>query len=707
MTNYTLQDIFGCILGTLIFPLVLVFPGYALGHILNLFEFRKRLIFTRFLIGIVVSNAVVPILVFLEYRISSGVVVLSSLALLGVVWAFLLVQSLRSSQPLNPQIKRYQSIALLLGGIWILTATFYLVDIQIGDRLYFTVASHDLATRVSVVDAITRTGVPPVNPGYYPGHPVRLTFLYYFWYILASLVDQAGGAWVSAYQATMAGIIWGGISVVATLALYLRLRGPQSGGNAWRTPLLASQLFAVGGLDFIPVMILMIKSRVLYGATLLNGAVEGWNTPVMSWIHALTWVPNHVTGALACMTGSMVFLYAMNRDGRQQAVAAFIASLAFASAFGLSVWIMVTFGIFFALWMVSLALRKEYRRMVWWMALSGILALVFASPFIAGILQFGDAGTGGAPVEAYVRPFMLVHALLTDSPHWLQSFADLLLLPVNYLFELGFFLIVALLWLPRHSTTLRTNPFHFAEALLVVTVAVLLSFFRSIVIYVNDMGIRGWLLGQFILVVWAADLLTPAPANERDVPRILTRIKAFAAAQGMSGAISIFAVIGLLTSSMEISATRAWPMLVDMGVAGFPNNLSANTRLGARTLAARQAYDFVRARLPEDAVMQNNPIVFMDRPSGLYGSRQTAIADRTAYGVPPDTFSAAVEQIGKIFITRTAVNWTMIDEICGQYFIEAILVNETDPLWESLPRLEGQRPPLYKNGYYGLFTCGQ
>jgi hypothetical protein len=407
------------------------------------------------------------------------------------------------------------------------------------------------------------------------------------------------------------------------------------------------------------------------------------------------------------MAGLMCFLYAMKQNQRQRAAASILAGLAFASAFGLSVWVAVTFGVFFALWMMALLLQKEHRYIVGWMALSGVLALALASPFIAGVLQSTGPGAGGAPVELYIRPFSVVSEFLATSPNWLQSLINLLVLPVNYLFELGFFLIVALLWLQRYASTLRTNPIHFAEALLVGSVTVFLSFVHSTVIYVNDMGIRGWLVGQFMLVVWGTDLLASAPTEEGGAPRLFRQIKSFARSQKLGNALSILAVIGVLTSAMEITATRTWPMLIDAGIVGFPNNLSPDIRLGARTFAARQAYDFVSARLLETVVMQSNPTVFLDRPGGLYGSRQTVIADRTAYGVPPDVFSTTVNQIGQIFMAGNAVNWDKIDTICRQHFIEAILVSDTDPLWQALTVLEQQRSALYKNGYYALFICGQ
>src|SRR5688572_28846824 len=112
-----------------------------------------------------------------------------------------------------------------------------------------------------MVEAMTRTGVPPTNPSYYPGHPDKLKFLYFFWYILASAVDTIGGQLVDAQAAMIASVAWCGLCLMATIALYLRLRSTVSGVKVWQLSIFASQLLLVSGLDFIPVIGLLIKSK--------------------------------------------------------------------------------------------------------------------------------------------------------------------------------------------------------------------------------------------------------------------------------------------------------------------------------------------------------------------------------------------------------------------------------------------------------------
>ena len=82
-----------------------------------------------------------------------------------------------------------------------------LIDIPVGSRLYMNVVVHDHALRTAFVDAVIRTGVPPANPLYWPGHAVPMRN-YYFWYVLCAIVSKL--AHVTARQALDASCVWAG-----------------------------------------------------------------------------------------------------------------------------------------------------------------------------------------------------------------------------------------------------------------------------------------------------------------------------------------------------------------------------------------------------------------------------------------------------------------------------------------------------------------
>jgi len=358
LNNFTLQDIFGAALACALFALIFVAPGYVLGWLLDLFDFTRRTSAVRFVIAIVLSVAVSPIILFLVYHFTSAKTTILFLLLIGIVFSIILLKSKYASLP--EEATSFYRTALLVAVGWIIFAILFIVDIQWGDRLYYNVISYDFTTRVAIVNAITRSGVPPINPSYYPGHPVRLTFLYYFWYIPCSLAAQIGSPFVSGYTAMIASVAWCGLALMATIALYLRLRNPAGGSSStWKSSLLGIGLLLVSGLDVIPALLLIISSRVRYGYTFLNGDIEHWNEQITAWIGSVAWVPHHVAALIACLAALMLIHSVRGRRTSQQIKAGVIAGLAFASAVGLSVYVTLVFVLFWGIWMIVLFFQKE------------------------------------------------------------------------------------------------------------------------------------------------------------------------------------------------------------------------------------------------------------------------------------------------------------------------------------------------------------
>jgi hypothetical protein len=702
--NFTLIDLLGSTLAFVLFPLVLLFPGYVLGQALDIFEFKTRSRLGRLIIAIVLSNAVVPICFFLLYRYTSNLIILAVMVLFaagffaGEVFPLLRQVPFALSHKFNP-ISGYRQFAIALGFFWAIFSLLLLVNLQIGNRLYFPNVAYDYTTRVSVINAIARTGIPPVNPSYYPGHPVRLTFLYYYWYIPVSLINQIGGNYISSNQAMAAGVAWTGLAFIATIAFYL-YRRKSNAKHPWHAPLIGIPLLLVSGVDIFPVLIIELKARELLGHMIFNGQIEAWNMAIMSWLNALTWVPNHISATAQCITAMLAILTVSDGSGLKRVIAGTLAGIAFASALGTSVWVTLIFVIGWTIWAAALFLSRETRALGRSMTLSGAVGAAMSLPFIHDLVQSGGSSQSGLPIAFYVRPFLLTTILV---PERLQAIANLLLLPANYSMELGFFVVLGLYWLQHRSYFVRNNAgFIRAEMILLTTVILVATFVYSTVLQINDLGVRGWLLGQFVLLVWAVDVLElwlgGAPPTIRSVLGVIGK-------QGRPGrAIQLLLIIGILTTMLEAFSTRLWPLLVDWNVAGFPNDLSPDRHLGERTYAARLAFGYIEGHLPPGSIVQNNPNVSLDRPSGLYGDHQMVISDRTSYGVSADTFHYFQSNIAAIFVSDNS--WAEIDRRCNQYAIEVLIINDLDPLWKRLPVLERERPPLYQNQYYSLVRCG-
>ena len=210
--NFTVQDTLSLLYAILLFPTVMIFPGYVLGWLSNVFSFKQRTGLAQHVIALALSNALIPIILFLAFRFSSNHFGIGLIITFFISWVVIQIKLVRG-HGINLKPIRGNKLALLIGTVWIIFCILLLVDIQIGQRLYINAASHDFTTRTALIDAVTRTGIPPINPTYYPGHFERITELYYFWYILGSVVDSLGGSWVDARMALFAGITWSGLAL--------------------------------------------------------------------------------------------------------------------------------------------------------------------------------------------------------------------------------------------------------------------------------------------------------------------------------------------------------------------------------------------------------------------------------------------------------------------------------------------------------------
>jgi len=694
--NYTFQDILGSLLAFSLFSVIFMAPGYVIGWFLDLFDFSSRTTAGRLVIAIVLSVTLCPIILFLTYHFLAASATIFLLLLNGIIFSIILLASKKIlvSRGLN----RYSRITLLITLIWVIFSIFFLVDIQWGDRLYYNIVSYDLTTRVAIINAITRSGVPPINPSYYPGHPVRLTYLYYFWYIPCSLIARMGSPLVSGYTAMIAGITWCGLALMAVTALYIRLRNSDGMTKVWKSAFLGIGLFTVSGLDVIPALALMITSRFTTGGAYLDGDMEHWNEQITAWIGSVSWAPHHVAAMIACLAGVLLIQSIRDQGLSKQLKASLIAGLAFASAIGLSIYVTLVFILFWGIWMLTKFFFQKERRLSLLMALAGIIGAAAASPFLFGLIGGQNpTSSTGVPLTFSVRTFIPVLFFIPASPSLFLKIIFLFALPVNYFMELGFFFVMGILWIQRYRKALfKQNPFYLPEIILLSTTVFIGSFVQSIAIPSNDLGWRAWLPGQFILLIWSVDVINSLlPNGWMSTDRNTKSFNIFRL-------LRILIMIGLLTTAIDIGLLRIWPILVDANIAGFPSSLSPDTQLGKRTLAARLAYDTINRITPVNTIVQYDPGQRTNRPAGLYNDRQMAISDLTTYGVSLQEFKRQATSISDIFKEG---KWNAIDAECNKYYINLLVINDLDPLWKNLPVLVQQRKPIYQNQYYATFYC--
>lgn len=669
--NFMLQDVLSTLLGFLLFPLVLIVPGYVIGWWLDLFDFHRRLLHSRLALSLLLSFAVSPILFYLSTSLLSYVGTAIMVLALVLVCAGMILHD----KPAFPSVRNKAMIwVVACAGIWIVLALFSLVDIQLSEQLYYSVAGFDHATRISIVDAMTRTGVPPVNPSYYPGQPVQLSFLYFFWYILGGFVDYIGGSAVDARGAFFASAIWCGLGLMAVISFYLRLRSKEIRLDRWALAFTGIGLLTVTGLDIFPAILIMSNLK-----TSLPD-IEHWNEQVTAWMSSLLWVPHHIAALIAGMVAVMLVLSMQGLTRKRQFVLMAVAGAAFASAFGLSIWVTFVFVLFWGIFLLRNLWNKTDRPFVLPMMFAGFFALLLSAGFLAGIFSgLGSAAGagGGFPITLHVRSFFFVDIVTEGLPRALQAILRLLFLPANYFLEFGFYFFIPFLWFRHRKAEIKTNQF-WVELILFGSAFFVGTFMRSTLIVNNDLGWRSWLPGQFILLIWGVDVLS---SIKPDLPK-RTQVN-----------LIFLAVFGLLSTLLNLGLLRLEPVL-------------AGSEFGARVFSARKAYTTILQTLPENIVVQYNPNSYVNRPAGLYGMRQSAISDRTAYGISTEIYLERVAAVGEIFTLRDIFDWQPVDDLCEQYFIDVLVIEDTDPLWEALDVLTTDREPHYLDDTFAVFSCG-
>ena len=707
LTSYTAQDLAGIFAAFILFLSIFIAPGYIAGYLSDVFEFKKRQSFVQFGIALVLSAAVSPILFFLAYRLFSKTAAQLVLLVAVILCAWLIIQ-LKGAQRLVKELgsNRYARLGWWIGCIWVIVAALFLVDLQFGGRLYYNIVAYDYSTRVSVINAITRTGVPPANPSYFPGTPQPLTQVYYLWYILCSLIDQLGGRLVDAHAALIASVIWTGLILAAGIALITRLRTREERtGVVWQKAFTGIGLLLVSGLDIFPSSFYILFPKLLVGR-IFEGDIEQWNEQITAWIGAITWTPHHVISMLACVLTWM--LVASNRGGTwsRQIGISILSGLALASAFGLSVWLTLIFILFWGIWFVVRLVQREPFKNLWSMILPGLVMIIVLLPFLFDLF-FSSPTSGSAgqfPLALNVRSFYPVEFIALSSPTFERVLIYLLALPLNYFLELGFFFMVGIIWFQNCRTSQRAdNPLAQTETLLFITTATLVTFMRSTVIVNNDFGWRGWMFGQFILLLWGVDVLQLL--RDKISPATILILQTPRAKELVRRILSVLMVIGAITTLYDMFFLRAWPMLIDTGIAGFPRVLSPDNHLGERTLAMREAYAFIEDHTPPTSIVQFDPRYTMDRPAGLYRTRGTVVSYHSLYGIPEEVFEPLIASVGSIFDAQNP-DWHSLDQVCDQYHINVLIIRDLDPIWSSRDPLSAARVPLYENQFAMVFKCG-
>jgi hypothetical protein len=218
------------------------------------------------------------------------------------------------------------------------------------------------------------------------------------------------------------------------------------------------------------------------------------------------------------------------------------------------------------------------------------------------------------------------------------------------------------------------------------TSVLICTFVKSSAISNNDLGWRGFLPARFILLLWATHVL-----SERGPHMHLLRV---------------LLAIGVAGVIYDLAILRFYPVLSDIGNAPKIGWLASDQQLGLRTAANREAYEWLAARTPETAVIQQNPEpVYEDTFYGTYGERQTValgVACGSAFGGDERECASIMPVLAGLFAGSGAQT---LESACRALPIDVIVARDTDAAWRDRAGWVWSGKPIFNNGFVRLFAC--
>jgi hypothetical protein len=691
--NFMIDDLIGSLKAIALFPLFVLVPGYAIAWLLSLFEFRQRTTAFRITLSIPLSLAICPIVTYLTGRFGSMIAVWGFYAVAAIYFLAVSIGQLLKGVPRRQGIPKDLRIFAIISAVWLAVALFSLIDMQIGDRLYYPANAYDNSVHTQFIHAISATGIPPQNPFYLAGPPATLRY-HYFWLLMCSLVESAGRGAVSPRQALVGGTFWCGIGLMALVALYLRLFVAGDPARFRRRALTGILLLGITGLDIIPTLML----DVFYAKGLLNfvlPSVELWNEEATWFVFSILVSTHAVHSMMACFIGFLLLSKAPAARGWTGILRYSLpAALALASAIGASVYVAFVFAVFLIVWTGVTFWKKWYRETAA-LVLAGLGCVVLIYPYLTEVLP-GPVSGGGSPLKFTVRAFAFAHLMpgwSAMTPGWRLILANGPMIPLNYLLEFGFFFLVGLAvvrkFRKRGGSLSREE---LASVIMVATSLLICTFLRSSVIENNDLGWRGLLVAQFVLLIWAVDVLADYESlgNQR---RLLT----------------VFIVLGAAGSVYDVAINRFFAVLSDDGIIPPFYWMSPDRQLGKRVYASRDAYEWARTGAPAAAAIQFNPkVIAQDIPVMLYSDRRFVASDvscGTAFGGDPKLCAPVVARLLDFYSVQVKADSQSVADVCRNIPAELMVAKDTDPVWASHDSWVWTEKPIFANNYIRLFRC--
>jgi hypothetical protein len=499
--------------------------------------------------------------------------------------------------------------------------------------------------KIAIIDAMTRQGVPPVNPVFGTfGAAGRLAY-YYLWHFSAA--ELALPLHVSGWDADI-GLTW--FTAFASLALMM-------GVAVWLSQRSGAAILvvALAVATSLRTTLNLLFSR--HGLEPFLASPNGF----AGWLFQSAWVPQHLMAA-SCTLAAMLFVvhYAQRPSLARLAMLALPVAAGFESSTYVGG---VTFAVAAAVaapFLFAAIAPARRLRVALGLAAAAVLALALAAPFIRDQLALVAARGGGSPIVLHhfeVLGGMFAPALrrVLDVPaYWL------VLLPLEFpaTYVAGMIALIVML------RGLVPGPEKMAVAALVALAATGLVISWLLVGTLgdnNDLALRAILPAAMILIVGAAAGLMRAPR------RIL---------------IAATALGGLALSLPDTAA------MIRSNIAGTP---AADGRIFAQT---PELWAAVRRYAAPTARVANNPLYLQDLTPWPANMSWALLADRSscfagremalAFAPLPQERREAIDaQFNRVFAGQASAG--DIDDLAKKFGCDAVVVVPQDGAWNNDP----------------------
>ena len=205
----------------------------------------------------------------------------------------------------------------------------------------------------------------------------------------------------------------------------------------------------------------------------------------------------------------------------------------------------------------------------------------------------------------------------------LLSLLKVPVLLVVYFVEFGFFALIV--WLCLRTDTRSSTPLSRQRRMMWMMFVICLltmSVLQSDSSGSNDLGFRGMLVVQFVLVIWATPIVHDVFFRSSSEVAI-----DLGARRWIKAALVLTLVLGVAGTACQLLALRIYPLLADAGKITRSESFLGSPGFAERTYWLRQGFDQLNALTPSTAAVQYNPTGNETVMAHLYSTRQAAVGD--------------------------------------------------------------------------------